>query len=173
MQPPPILPEETLRRVLRLARFDGMSVLIIAGAFGLLSAVAKDHPGAIVGMLVAGAGAVELHGVALLRAARAEGMNWLVGSQLFLMAAMLGYCAFRLTHVVIPPIPPNPSGLLKMLDTIVEMDAQQLGITKEECLRFVYRLSFQLIAAVTVVYQGSMSFYYLRRRAAVVAALPE
>ena len=166
MQPPPILPEETLRRVLRLAWFDGLSVLIIAGAFGLLSAVAKDHPGAIVGMLVAGAGAVELHGVALLRAARAEGMNWLVGSQLFLMAAMLGYCAFRITHPTLPPIPPQ---LAAMLD----QTSEQLGITKEEYLRFVYRLSFQLIAAVTVVYQGGMSFYYLRRRAAVVAALAE
>ena len=31
MQQPPLLPEETLVRVLRLARFDGMGALVLGG----------------------------------------------------------------------------------------------------------------------------------------------
>ena len=38
MQQPPLLPEETLARVLRLARFDGMSVLVLGGMFALIAA---------------------------------------------------------------------------------------------------------------------------------------
>ena len=54
MRAPPLLPEETLFRVLRLARFNGLSVLGIAGFFAVISAAAQDVPGALVGVLVAG-----------------------------------------------------------------------------------------------------------------------
>ena len=37
---PPLLPEETLRRVLRVANFDGMSVLAVAGILALASEIA-------------------------------------------------------------------------------------------------------------------------------------
>ena len=57
MQQPPLLPAETLVRVLRLAKFDGLSVLLIAGVFALLAATAGDFSGALVGLLAAGAGA--------------------------------------------------------------------------------------------------------------------
>jgi len=92
---PPILPAETLRRVTRIARFDGLSVLIVAGGFALLSAASKDISGAVIGLLIAAAGAIELHGVALLRVGR-DGMRWLVSSQLYLMAVILAYAGFRL-----------------------------------------------------------------------------
>ena len=164
MSMPPLLPEVILQRVLRLARFDGMSVLTIAGFFGLLAAAAGDYRGAIIGLLVAGTGAIELHGVTLLKAGYAEGMNWVIGSQFFMMAAMLGYCAFRLANVVIPPIPPNVA-------TLVETTAAQLGWSTDEYLHFVYRLSFQMVGGLTVLYQGSMAIYYLRRRVAVGLAL--
>jgi len=55
MKAPPLLPEETLLRVLRVARLDGLSVLVIAGVFALISALAGDGVGAVVGLLVAGA----------------------------------------------------------------------------------------------------------------------
>jgi len=166
MQTPPLLSEVILGRVLRLASFDGLGVLISAGLFALLSAAAGDYGGAAIGILVAGAGAIELHGVALLRAVHVEGMNWLIGSQAFLMASMLGYCVFRLTHVTIPPMPPN-------LSSMIELTAEQLGMTKDEYLHFVYRAGFQVIAGLTVIYQGSMALYYIHRRAPVAAALTQ
>src|SRR5262245_17604351 len=64
MQQPPLLPEVTLFRVLRLARFDGMGAMLLGGIFALLSASAGDFPFASIGLLAAGAGAVELHGAA-------------------------------------------------------------------------------------------------------------
>ena len=161
---PPLLPEEVLRRVLRVGRFHGMMVLIIAGGFGLLSAAAGDRVGAVIGLMIAGAGAIELHGAALLRGGFSQGVSWLIGSQFFLMAAMLGYCAFRLTHVVLPPVPPN-------LTEMVETATAQLGMTQEEYLTFAYRLGFQVVAGMTILYQGCMALYYLRRRAAVTAAV--
>ena len=64
---PPLLPEETLARVLHIARLDGWSVLGVAGLFALLAASIGDLRGAVVGVIIAGAGAGGLHGVALLR----------------------------------------------------------------------------------------------------------
>jgi hypothetical protein len=39
---PPVLPEETLRRVLRVARFDGAGMAAVAGLFALVAAAAHD-----------------------------------------------------------------------------------------------------------------------------------
>src|SRR4051812_10242830 len=64
---PPLLPHETLIRVLRLATLDGLVVLMIATAFALASALGRDFSGAIIGLLIAGGGATELHGVTLMR----------------------------------------------------------------------------------------------------------
>src|SRR5271165_2118927 len=95
---PPKLVSEILRRVLRVARFDGMSVLVLAGFFALVSAASGDVSGAAFGLLIAAAGAVELHGMGLLRAADRRGMSWLVGSQLYLMSVVLGYVGYRLAN---------------------------------------------------------------------------
>ena len=65
MQQPPLLPSETLMRVLRLAKLDGMGVLLLGGLFALMAASGGEKPFAIIGLLAAGAGAIELHGAAL------------------------------------------------------------------------------------------------------------
>ena len=62
MQQPPLLPEEALIRVLRLARFDGTGVLVLSGTFAVMAALGRDVPFAVIGLLGAAAGAVELHG---------------------------------------------------------------------------------------------------------------
>src|SRR5580700_100147 len=67
MQPPKLV-SEILRSVLRVARFDGVSVLVLAGFFALVSAASGDVSGAAFGLLIAAAGAIELHGMGLLRA---------------------------------------------------------------------------------------------------------
>ncbi|HEX2854258.1 MAG TPA: hypothetical protein VHO24_13565 [Opitutaceae bacterium] len=161
---PPLLPEETLQRVLRVARVDGMSVLLIAGFLALASAAAGDYMGALIGLVIAAAGAIELHGDGLLRNGFPLGMKWLIGSQLYLMAVVLGYCAMRLTHVALPPIPDT-------LKPMIEMSAQQWKMATDDYLLMVYRLSFRLLALLTFLYQGGMAFYYFRRRAAVAQAL--
>ncbi len=161
---PPLLPEETLARVYRLARMDGLSVTLIASVFAVMAALARDIPGASVGLLVAGAGAVELHGTGLLRFGDARGMNWLVASQIFLLGSVLAYCAVRLFHLEVPPIPAE-------LQDMVATSAAQLKMTPEAYLRFVHRLTLWIVASVSILYQGGMAIYYLRRRDAVTRAL--
>jgi hypothetical protein len=152
-----------------MARFDGLSVLVVAGSFALLSAYSRDVSGAVIGLLVAAAGAIELHGVALLRSGR-NGMRWLVSSQLYLMGVMLGYVAFRLAK-------PDISWLLPYLTGEAaepfEQAAQQAGMTVQEMLVESLRMIYFCVAALTVLYQGGMTLYYLRRRGAVEAALQQ
>jgi hypothetical protein len=166
MQQPPLLPEETLHRVLRVAKVNGMSVLMIAGFVALVSAMGGEYMGAIFGLLVAGAGAIELHGEGLLREGRSRGMSWLVGSQLYLMTVVIVYCAIRLTNLVIPPIPES-------LRPILELGASQWGMTTQEYILMVWRLNLRLFALLTFFYQGGMAFYYVRRREPVARALGE
>lgn len=166
MSQPPLLPDEALFRVQRLARRDGLSMLVIAGLFAVLAALAGDFIGAITGLLVAGAGALELHGAALLNDGWARGMNWLVGSQVFLLATILCYCALRLLHHEVPPIPEE-------MRSLIDLSSSELGMTTEQYLQTVYRVGLWLVVVLSLIYQGGMIIYYLRRRAAVARALTE
>jgi hypothetical protein len=166
MRAPPLLPEETLNRVLRLARFNGLSVLLVAGFFSLLSAAAHDVPGAIIGVLVAGAGAFELHGAGLLRHGDDRGTSWLVASQLYLLVVVLVYVSFRITHIDLEP--------MRQLITAEQREAITFaGLEEDQFLRMVYTASSVIFGVVTFLYQGGMAFYYHRRRAAVAQALSE
>jgi hypothetical protein len=165
MKPPP-LPSEVLDRVLRVARVDGTSILGISGAFALLSAAAHDAGGALVGLAVAAAGALELHGAALLRAARVDGLRWLVSSHLYLMTLILGYVAFRLSHLDI-------TELREQVTPDVSAQIQQLNMTVDQFLYLMLRCTFIAVGAATLLYQPAMMVYYLRRRDAVFAAVEE
>lgn len=166
MKAPPLLPEAVLHRVLRVAQFDGMGVLAVAAFFALASASAGDFSGAMIGLLVAAAGAIELHGTALLREGETRGMNWLVASQIFLLVVVLGYCALRLSNV-------DLTLLREAMTPELRAMLVQAGYTEEQFLRMVYRLTYEIFAVLTVFYQGGMAIYYWRRREAVVRALSE
>ena len=164
MKAPPLLPEETLLRVLSIARLDGMSVLVIAGVFALISALAGDFVGAVVGLLVAGAGAVELHGATLLEHGEPRGMKWLVGSQIFLLTTVIAYCGLRLLHPAIEPLQAAVTDEMKS-------SLEAAGWKQDEFIRFVYNTTYYAVAVVTFFYQGGMALYYLRRREPVARAL--
>jgi hypothetical protein len=166
---PPLLPSEILRRVMRLARFDGMSLLVVSGAFALLSAASRDVSGAMIGLLIAGAGAIELHGVALLRAGL-NGMRWLVSSQLCLMAMILVYVAIRIARPDVSWIMPYVKG--EAAEPII-LAAQQNNLTVEQLLIEGMTTLYAMVGAITVLYQGGMAIYYVRRRVAVEIALQE
>jgi hypothetical protein len=171
MQPPKLV-SEILRQVLRLARFDGMSVLVLAGFFALVSAASGDVSGAAFGLLIAAAGAIELHGMGLLRAVDRRGMSWLVASQLYLLSVILGYVGYRLAN-------PDSDPLIKLVKSAVNSDTadlRQAGLDPTQVMADFpaeLRLLYFAVAAVTVLYQGGMALYYLMRRSAVEAALDE
>ncbi|PTX91743.1 hypothetical protein DB354_17945 [Opitutus sp. ER46] len=160
------MPIEAFVRVQRVARFDGMGVLFVAGLFALISASGGDRVGAIVGLLIAGSGAIELHGVMLLQHGDTRGMRWLVGSQLFLMGSILAYCVFRMGNV-------DLTLLQAALSEEKKAQIVSLGYKVDEFLMLTYRITWWTIGVVTVLYQGGMTIYYLRRRRAVEQALEE
>lgn len=157
---PPLLPEVIFGRVLRLARFDGMGLLSFAGLFAVLSAVSGDRFGAIFGLLVAGAGAIELHGTTLLLHGERRGMSWLVGSQLYLMLTVLAYCQFRFSH-------PDTAFWLSLPSDLMKQEAQAFGMTVKAYALQLDRTAVYMFAVATILYQGGMALYYLRRRGPV------
>lgn len=160
MQQPPVLPEVKIARVARIGHAHGTCVLYVAGVFALLSAVSGDFLGAVTGLLVAGAGAVEHHGAALLREGEPRGISWLVASQLFLFVAIAAYCAIQLYRFQPPPIPDQ-------LRASIALNASQFGLTPEAFVALGYRTVLWLLLAGSVLYQGGLAWYYFSRRNAV------
>lgn len=164
MKTPPLLPDETLHRVLRTATFDGWSVLVIAGVLSLASASAGGYGDTLIGLLVASAGAIELHGAGLLRAGDNRGMRWVVASQPFLLATILGYCALRMWSY-------DPTLLREAMTSDMRHSLAETGVTEDRFLKGVYVATYAILAVGTLVYQGGMTMFYYRRRDAVRAAL--
>jgi hypothetical protein len=170
--PPLLHAHDIFVRVLRVARFDGLSILWVAGSLALLTAASGNVQGAVFGCLVAGAGAMELHGVGLLRHGRLDGVSWLIRSQLFLLALMFGYCALRLTHFELEPLRMAFHEMLRFPLMKQGWDLQQsMGMTEEKFLRQAYTRGYVVLALASLVYQGGMAIYYARRRNAVADAL--
>jgi hypothetical protein len=169
---PPLLPTEIVARMLRVAHFDGGSVLVLCGALAIASAWYGDFTGAVIGVLIAGAGAFELHGAGLIKAGEPRGLNWLVASQLYLLVAIMGYVGWRVMSY-------DPVATRRLLEPMLhasDLQAQltEAGATEADLLatvRTLYNVSFSLVAVGTLFYQGGMALYYHRRRAAVAAAL--
>jgi hypothetical protein len=165
---PPLLPAETLARVLRLATLDGRVLLYVAGFFALISASIGDLSGALIGCLAAGAGAMELHGVGQLRNSEPRGMNWIVLSQVLLLATILLYVYLRLAYY-------DPELVRQRLDPARLRELSEMArTTPEELLQFSERLHhvvYAIVGAVSIFYQGGMALFYHRRRKAVARAL--
>ncbi|MGD1030126.1 MAG: hypothetical protein ABSA05_03210 [Opitutaceae bacterium] len=171
---PPLLPSEVLRRVLRTARLDGTIVLVLSGAFAVIAAAAHDVIGAGTGIAIAAAGAMELHGTGLLRRFEEKGMRWLIASQLFLMACILAYVSLWLNQVPIEQIKASIRSLYTP-DQLAQLRSmtRDSNLTPDEALRQLKSFFCDAVVIGTVIYQGGMSIYYSRRRAAVAAALQE
>ena len=163
MQPPPV-PGLVLRRVLWLARFDGLGVLWVATFFALTTAGIGDITGAGAWLILAGAGAIGLHGVGLLRGGQTRGVNWLVGSQLLFIAVVFVDCGVRLTHY-------DPTQLRAALTDEMKTTLVQAKFDPEDFLLLVWRTTYGLIALATLLYKGGLALYFHLRRPAVADAL--
>lgn len=167
MKPPP-LPEETLVRVLRISKLNGLSVLIIAGLGALFSLATWDLVGVVVGGLVAYGGWMELSGRKhLLRGEAVEGMRRLVRSQWIVLGVILVYCVSRLASFdaesALGPLTPE------MRTQLVEAGVDLASIMP--LIRLAFYGLYGSVALVTLIYQGGMARYYRRRTDVVKQAL--
>lgn len=141
--------------------------MIVAGTLALLHASAYQLPGAIVGCLVAGAGALELHGAGLLRNGDARGVDWLIRSQWLLLATMLIFAATQL-------ISPDLSQIERVKATPeAQQAARDLNLTTEQLALLTNTIVYVTVGIVTLLYQGAMILFYQRHRRAVTLALAE
>ena len=157
------------RKIMRISAINAWSVTIIAGAFTLLSLVGLSIAGVVVGAAVTAAGFMEMHGQKSLQSDPSQARQWMVGSQVWLMSCVLGYCGWRLLMLD----PSNPfavfgeeAGQLMQLIDI-------MGITSAELERLfiqAYRITYGLIAALTVLFQGGLALYYRSRIGRLVDA---
>lgn len=163
---PPLLPLETLRRVIRVARVNGTSVLVIASLVALASAAGQDRFDTFVGLAIAASGAFEVHGTVLLGGGARRGLRWLILSQFLLLFIMLGYVWYRMAHVDV--------SLIAQLvpDSQLRQVAVQYGLSVANLKLELYLGMYFMIAVGTIVYQGAMIAYYGLRTRAIQAALP-
>jgi len=164
---PPPLPHDRVARVLRVASIDGKLLLFIAGAFAILAAYTGDRVGAIVGCCAAGAGALELNGVGRIQNFIAEGVEQLIKSQLLLLAVILIYAAYQLTHF-------NPEEILSAVTPRMRERFMELGIGEDQylpILRQTYQTLYVTVGVVSLFYQGGLALYYRRARPTVYRLL--
>ncbi len=162
---PPLLPAETLRRVLRVAQANGTSVLLVAGIVALLAAASQAPLDTGIGLLVSLAGAMELHGAAQLHRADGRGIKWLCLSQVLLLAVVLGYIGFRLRH-------PDLAALDRMVnDDWLRLNAAAAHLPVGEYKQQLYSLFYLLAGVGTLGYQGTMLWYYGSRSQTLRSAL--
>ncbi len=172
MKKPPSLPEGKLRRVLQVARFDSVCLLVIGGLGAPLSLVLGDYIGLVVCVFLLIAGRMELMGRRQLVQGDADGMRRLMRSQLIVLNVILIYCL----RVIVS------FDLETSLGTLTQYSAQltELGldvgalvtIVRTELPLFVYLL-YGLVALFTVVCQGGLWLYYRRRTKDVKLALAQ
>lgn len=165
---PPLLPATALQRVGKLARFDGLTVLVVAGCFAAVSLAMCDWAGTAICLGAAGAGAAEWHGGMLLKTRRPGCLRWLVGSQLCLLGLVWIYAAWRYTHY-------DPQLISALVEPFVRERLEEAFLTMDDlapALEFAHRLTYLLLATLSLAYQGGLAWYYARQQS-VLAKLRE
>ena len=169
---PPLLPEEVLDRTQTLARRNGWSIVLVAGLAALSSAAQHDVINAVLALLAAGCGAMEIHGAGLLRLGEPRGTGWMIRGELLLLVVIVIYCSVRLLH-------PNLDELRAAFQLSLKVpggeerwrEIQQLGFTEEEWVLLLNKMVAITFAFVSFFYQGGMAICYAKRKRAIDLAL--
>jgi len=159
--------EKSLKRVLAISRLNGWSVAVVASLGTIATLLLGDLTGTLVGLLAIGSGVMEIRGHRLVARRQAEGMKWLVRSQLLLLGVLLAYCATRLgsfdAETAMANLTPDMEAVLK-----------EAGLERADILplvRITYLATYGAVALTCLIYQGGMALYYSRKRDPVTQAL--
>jgi hypothetical protein len=163
---PPPLPIETFERVIRVARFDGKMLVIIATTFAALAAMGRNAPPAIAGVIAAGLGLWEMRGAERLQNGDPKGIDAMIGAQLGLLATVFTYAGWMLMNFdPVTFVAQIPAPMLENLQS----QLSAAGYSMED-LPQIYQgfntLIYLTVAALTLVFQGMMVRFYHRARPA-------
>ena len=152
-----------LARAASLARSNGAGLLVF-GVVGVLFSLSGRYPADLaLGVLLAVSGFVELRTARRLARADPSAPRILAANELLLMAGILAYCTLRLADP--PASGEDPAGQLGALG----IAGDDLAALTESLSRLIY-LS---CAGITLLYQGGLALYFLRRRARIESYLTE
>ena len=162
---PPPPPAQILARVTRTAVFNGRLQFGAGVAMALVNALNQVGSGAILGCLISGAGALQLHGRTQLHAGDYLGHRWLIRSQLLLLGAVFIFCAVQMGRF-------DPA-LVEQIEFTAKQTAalEQANLTKEQAVHGAYILGLVLLGLFSLLYQGALALYYWLKREAVARAL--
>jgi hypothetical protein len=165
--PQPTPAQKALQRVIGLSKLNGWSVVVVAGLGGLIALAMGDWLSCGLGLLVGGFGAMEVKGNRLLRQRDAEGMKWLIRSQMLLLALILAYCASRLGSF-------DAENMMSNLTPDMEAALKEAGIARADIVPLVHRMFLALylsVALASLLYQGGLALYYRGKTRLVAEAL--
>jgi hypothetical protein len=160
---PPPLPTEILDKAVRVATAHGRSILLVSGFFAILAAMGQQMPATLAGVLVAGFGAMEKHGGDLLRGGQSIGLKWAAAAEFGVLVVVLAYAGWTGSHFDYELMRSQlPDWYNQMLDRQMEMQ----GVPDDQIpalFHMANTLAYALVGGLTVIYQGGMAIYYLRR----------
>ncbi len=171
-------PEEVLRRVIRLSRLNGWSVVLFAGLCAVIALPFGDLVSFAVGALVAAGGAIEVRGSRRLRRRDPDGMRLLVRSQLMVLAVIWVYAVPRLLSFdagyLQDQVIPNMREIMSASGSDFDSLLASAGLNAKDIVPLVHLFFVILYGSVmfaTLLYQGGLALYYRHRTAAVTEAL--
>ncbi|MDP2138500.1 MAG: hypothetical protein Q8J74_11680 [Candidatus Didemnitutus sp.] len=159
--------QRALKKVLTISLLNGWSVALFAGLCSLVSLAFGELLGFGVGLLVVASGVMEIHGHRRLKRHQADGLTWLVRSQLFLLSVLLVYAVSRLFSL-------DGETVLSNLTPEMETVLSEAGITRADIVQMVqlfFRAFYSAIILATLLYQGGLAFFYRRKSPLVIEAL--
>ena len=155
--------------MLRVANFNGKSVLIIAGLGAVISLAMGDFVGTAAGALVAYGGWMELAGRKDVSRGDIAGMKKMIRAQWLVLGPILVYCVTRLLSF-------DNETALGMISADMRSELMSSGVDLDAIMHMVkltFYLTYSIFAVVTLFYQGGMARYYSRRIPIVQQALAD
>jgi len=159
----PELDQRRLARVMKIARLDAWSLLALAAPAGGFALVSRDAPASLTAVGVVLCGLCELHGHACLRRRQTAGMRWLIAAQLSCLFFLIVYAGFVARAA-------TAEHLLSLLPSFTKEQLVFIFPDPAELQWWLVRLqqlSALLLAGGAIAYQGGMTWFYARSRAAI------
>ena len=152
---------EPLKRAARLGSANGLGYAVFGGLSILLSiSSSPDWTGLLIGAVLIGAGLVERSQAARLGQGDPVAATRMAQAELALLGAILVGCAIKLVF------PSSASTELREVG-----DLSGLGLDMGDLIGSLTRLVYSVVMVVSILYQGGMARYFLRRRSDVAIYL--